>query len=63
MRAISFGLLCIDLYSRLIIFSFLLTKIKSYAEAIRANGIFFDEVNIKDICTQGHNLWTPASFA
>lgn len=36
---------------------------KSYAEAFRANGIFFDEANTKEISTQGHNLWTPVSFA
>lgn len=56
------GLCCIDLYNRLIIFSFFLNKIKSHAKAIRANGIFFDEANTKEICTQWHNLWRPASF-
>lgn len=29
----------------------------SYAEAILANGIYSDEANIKEICTQAHNLF------
>lgn len=29
----------------------------SYAEAILANGIYSDEANIKEICTQAHTLF------
>lgn len=41
---------------KLIMFSFFLTKIKSHAEAILANGIFLDEANTKAICTREHTL-------
>lgn len=38
-----------------------LTKMKSYAEAICANRIFFGEAKTKEICTQGHSLWASAT--